>query len=75
MEEKQINRHEFFRSVGRSTLLLGITGMGAAALHGTREVSECFNFNYCNSCDSHTGCTLPEKKELTDERTQKIREA
>lgn len=75
MSEKRISRHEFFQSVGRGTMLAGITGVGAMALHGSISPEECFNFNYCNSCDVHPNCSLPEKKELTNEPSQKIRKA
>jgi hypothetical protein len=52
-------------SVGRGGLLLGLAGLGAAALHGKREVSECFQENHCSACWAYVGCHLPEKKDLT----------
>lgn len=61
--DHQISRHEFFESLGRKGLLAGLLGLGAAALHGQKDVSECFNLNYCSSCWAFKGCTLPEKKE------------
>jgi len=65
--DKQFNRHEFFQSVVRGGLMAGLLGVGAAALNGTKKVSECFNNNYCSSCWAFDGCRLPEKKEKTDE--------
>ena len=72
---RPINRHEFIESVTRGGLIAGLLGVGAAALHGTREVSECFNHNYCDSCFAFQGCSLPQKKEVKDERAQEIRPA
>lgn len=63
--EPQISRSEFMQSVGRGGLLLGLAGLGAAALHGKREVSECFQENHCSACWAYVGCHLPEKKDLT----------
>ena len=65
--DPKFSRHEFIQSVGRGGFLAGLAGVGAAALHGTKEVSECFNHNYCSSCWAFSGCALPEKKEKTDE--------
>lgn len=70
-----LNRSEFIQSLGRSGLMLGLFAVGAAAAHGEREVSECFNHNYCDSCWTFKGCTLPEKKEAKDERPSEIRSA
>lgn len=79
---KLVNRLEFLRSLGRGSLMLGLAAVGAGALHGKKDVSECFNHNYCSSCWAHTGCTLPEKQEITenldevsDERNDQSRSA
>lgn len=72
---KLINRHEFLQTVGRTGMLLGMTGLGVAALSGSKTVSECFNLNYCSACDVYKRCELPEKKEAKNERAQDIREA
>ncbi|MBI2433510.1 MAG: hypothetical protein HYV26_11630 [Candidatus Hydrogenedentes bacterium] len=62
--EKLLSRHEFLHDLGRAGLLAGLAGAGAAALHGRRDVSECFNHNYCDSCWAYNGCSLPEKQDL-----------
>lgn len=67
--DESVSRSEFLNSVGRKGMMLGLTGVGLAALHGSREVSDCFNHNYCDSCWDYKGCTLPERKEGLDERT------
>jgi hypothetical protein len=48
-------------------MLAGMLGVALAALHGTKEVSECIGENHCASCWAYGGCSLPEKKETTDE--------
>lgn len=58
-----IDRQEFLKSLGRAGMLLGMTGLGTAALSGSKTVSECFNLNYCSACDVYKGCELPEKKD------------
>jgi hypothetical protein len=68
MAPKRLNRQEFIQSLTRGGLMAGLTGVAVAAVHGTREVSECFNHNYCDSCWAFDGCGLPEKKEVPDER-------
>ena len=68
MDKQPIDRKEFFARLGRGGLLAGLTTVGAAALHGNRTVEECFNHNYCDSCWSFDGCSLPEKKEIPDEQ-------
>jgi hypothetical protein len=45
-------------------MLAGLVGVGIAALHGSKKVSECFNHNLCASCHVYGGCALPEKKEI-----------
>jgi hypothetical protein len=70
--DKSVTRSEFLNSVGRKGMFLGLTGIGAGALHGTREVSDCFNHNYCDSCWDYKGCTLPEREEDLHERTEEI---
>ena len=62
--DDQVSRHEFMAKLARGGMLAGMAGLAAAALHGKREVSECFNHNYCSSCWAFNGCTLPEKKEI-----------
>jgi len=68
MSLQRLNRQEFLQSITRGGLMAGLTGVAVAAVHGTREVSECFNHNYCDTCWSFDGCGLPEKKEIPDER-------
>ena len=63
----RLNRHEFMVNAGRGGLLAGLLGIGAMALRGDKEVSECFNHNYCDSCWAFNGCTLPEKKDTPHE--------
>jgi hypothetical protein len=65
--DPQVSRSDFLQSLGRGSLVAGLAGLGAAALHGKKSVSECFNENYCASCWAYVGCGLPEKKELTRE--------
>lgn len=67
-----VSRYEFLQSLARKGLLTGLLGVGAAALHGTKDVSECFNHNYCDSCWAYRGCALPEKKEVSGERTKRV---
>ncbi len=67
MDPQQVSRHEFLQRLGRGGLVASLVGVGAAALHGKKDVSECFNHNYCSSCWAFNGCSLPEKKEKTDE--------
>lgn len=61
--DPQVDRSEFLQVIARRGMLAGLFGIGAAALHGQRAVSECFNNNYCSSCWAFNGCSLPEKKE------------
>lgn len=63
--DKPVSRQEFLQRLGRQGMLLGLAGVGIAAVDGEREVSECFNHNYCTDCFSYQGCTLPERKEIT----------
>lgn len=67
MSEK-LDRQEFFARLSRGGLMAGLFSVGAMAVHGSREVSECFNHNYCDSCWAYDGCGLPERKEVPDER-------
>jgi len=67
MDPQQVSRNEFLQALGRRGMLAGLLGVGAAALHGQKAVSECFNHNYCSSCWAFTGCNLPEKKEIGHE--------
>lgn len=73
--ERPVSRSEFLQKLGRTGMLAGLFGVGASALHGTRAVEDCFNHNYCDSCWAFTGCTLPEKKEAKNERSDEIRPA
>ncbi len=75
MDQQPVSRHEFLQSLGRKGMLLGLSGVGIAAIHGTKDISECFNHNYCDSCWGYTACALPEKKETKDERDHEIRPA
>ena len=70
--DKSLNRLEFLRTLGRGGMLAGLTGLGVAALHGSKEVSECFNENQCAACNVHGSCQLPEKKEVTHERQKDV---
>ncbi len=63
----QISRHEFLEKLARGGMLAGLFGVGAAALSGKKPISECVNENFCSTCWAYNGCTLPEKKETTDE--------
>lgn len=63
----EVSRHDFIHSLVRQGVLAGLLGVGIAALHGKKSVSECFNHNYCSSCWAYTGCSLPEKKEISHE--------
>jgi hypothetical protein len=59
-----VSRSEFLQALGRGGLIAGLLGIAVAALRGTKDVSECFNHNYCSSCWAYNGCSLPEKKEI-----------
>jgi hypothetical protein len=69
------SRAEFLLELKRAGLLTGLLGISGAALHGQREVSECFSNNHCEACWSFNGCSLPEKKELPHERADETRSA
>lgn len=73
--EELPSRHEFLVDLKRAGLLAGLFGVSVAALHGKREVSECFSNNHCEACWSFNGCSLPEKKELPHERADQTRPA
>lgn len=75
MAERLLDRQQFLQSLTRGGLVAGLAGVAVAAVHGTREVSECFNHNYCDSCWAFDGCGLPEKKEIPDERVGQSRSA
>ncbi|HIA47015.1 MAG TPA: hypothetical protein EYN96_03370 [Candidatus Hydrogenedentes bacterium] len=62
--KKELSRHDFLQSLGRKGMMLSLGIVGTAAVHGSKTVAECFNHNYCDSCFSFKGCTLPEKKEI-----------
>lgn len=64
MDEKLVSRHDFLQNLGRKGMLLTLGLVGTAAVHGTKTVEECFDHNYCDSCFSFKGCTLPEKQEV-----------
>lgn len=64
--DKPVSRQEFLQRLSRNGMLVGLTGLGAAALHGSRSVSECFNDNHCVACDVFSGCALPEKQEIAE---------
>lgn len=61
-----ISRHDFLHFAARGGLLLGLAGVGAAALHGSRDPSECINTGYCSSCKVYQVCTLPERTKVKD---------
>ncbi len=65
--DKPVSRHDFLQTLGRQGMLVGLAGVGLAAVHGQKDVSECFNHNYCTDCWEFRGCTLPEKKEIPHE--------
>ena len=67
---KPPNRIEFLQALGRGGLMLGMTGVGIAALQGSKSPEECMNANMCASCHSYGGCALPEKKETRREVRQ-----
>ena len=71
-QDDSLSRSEFINSLGRKGMMISLTGIGAAALHGSREVSDCFNHNYCDSCWDYKGCTLPEREEDVHERTEEV---
>ena len=58
-----VKRREFLRGLWRNGLLLGLAGLGIAALKGTKDPSECFNRNHCASCRVSRTCALPEKED------------
>lgn len=72
---KLFSRIEFLQGLGRNAMLLGLGAVGIAAVKGTKDVSECFNHNYCDSCWAFHGCALPEKKEAKNERAETSRPA
>lgn len=67
--KKELSRQDFIQDLGRKGMLIALGGVGAAAVHGSKTVEECFNHNHCTDCFKFTGCSLPEKKELPHERT------
>lgn len=71
--EQPVNRHDFLRKLGRNAMLLGLSGVGIAAVKGTKDVSECFNHSYCDSCWGYTACALPEKTETKSGRDEETR--
>lgn len=73
--KEAISRHNFLQSLARKGMLLGLGGVGLAAVHGTKTVSECFNHTQCTSCWVHSDCALPEKKEVKNERAEDTRQA
>lgn len=70
-----VNRYEFLRSLGRGGLLLGLAGLGAGALHGTKDPSECIDTGNCTACRIQRACTLPEKRSVKDDDETKTRPA
>lgn len=65
--DNPVSRQQFLLGLGRRGLLLGLAGLGAAALHGTKDVSACIDTAPCASCRVYGACALPEKKDLRDE--------
>jgi hypothetical protein len=61
-----IGRHDFLTGLARGSLLLGLGVVGAAALHGSRDPSECMNTGACSSCNVYKTCALPERKKDRD---------
>lgn len=60
---QRVNRAEFLGWVIRGGFLAGLLGLGAAALHGKKSVSECFNEQHCASCWAYIDCERPDKRE------------
>ena len=68
---KPISRHDFLNTMARGGLAIGLAGVGAAALHGAKDPSECINTGYCSSCNVYRTCTLPERKKVSHDRIEK----
>lgn len=75
MKSESMDRQEFLHSLTRKGMLLGMIGLSIPVLHGSKDPSECFDHNYCSECLAYRGCGLPEKIEVSHERTEKIRPA
>lgn len=60
---KPLNRHEFFRSMGRMGMFAGLGALGVESLRRSRS-EECVNLSYCAACQAYKVCELPEKKGL-----------
>jgi hypothetical protein len=69
---KPVDRLEFLKSMGRAGMMIGMGGLGIAAVRGSRTVKECFNHNYCASCWVYHGCELPKRNEASNERDKGI---
>ena len=71
-----INRQEFLERLFRRGAILGMGGLGVAAMHGTRTPEECFETTtHCAECWANPSCSLPEKGLEPDERAKKTRQA
>jgi hypothetical protein len=74
--KSSINRQEFLERLFRKGAILGMGGVGVAAMHGRKSPEECFEATtLCKECWAHHGCTLPEKGLDPDERAKKTRQA
>lgn len=70
-----INRKEFMERMFRRGALLGMGGVGLAAMHGSRTPEECFaKTTLCKECWGNHDCSLPEKGLAPDERAKKTRQ-
>jgi hypothetical protein len=60
--DKNISRAEFFRRLGRYTVLAALGG-GAAKLgrrqHLNRDKQRCINRSVCHGCSAYSACELP----------------
>ncbi len=71
-----IDRQEFLERLFRRGAILGLGGVGLAAMHGSKTPEECFaKTTLCSDCWGHTSCSLPEKGLEPDERAKKTRQA
>ena len=74
--KSSINRQEFLNRLFRKGAILGMGGVGIAAMHGRKSPEECFETTtLCKECWAHHGCELPEKGLDPDERAKKTRQA
>lgn len=76
MSSKGINRQEFLDSLVRKGAILGMGGIAAAAIHGSRSPEECLETTtHCTECWANHSCSLPEKGLDPHERAKENRPA